>query len=248
MPEMEQPTGDFQDEGATRPEAATPASEAQPEDAWSSDELRELLREVVQEENAGFWRSIDRRFTPIEELRSQVEDLLGRSRKTEALVSRLFDGTYTPEDRERLEQAEALKAKDAELARERERREQATKAFEPETERRYMWQTTYGPLAKRTAEQAGLTWQEAQGLMPTKLGRPSRNDPLGFLAWFNEYEKNVDAEVDKRTRAATPPPRVPAERPAGQAVPAKRSAIDYFKADIAARRSLPATPTAREKE
>jgi len=105
------------DEAATETPPAAEDTE-QPKDTFEPDELRELMRGVVQEENGKFWAAVEQSTgRHIGALRTQLEEVMGNSRRTDAMVQRMFDGQMTDADRADLDAAMGLEAEKEKLAK-----------------------------------------------------------------------------------------------------------------------------------
>ena len=201
-----------------------------PSDSYTPEELRQLIRE----ENAGFWQTVDRRIGNVEQLRPQLEEVIGSSRNTEAMVKRVFAGIATEEDKRDYEEANKLQA--AEMAKTRAEAE-AKALREGQTTPQQFAERDFQIAQQRTARLAarnGLNWNEIGNEVMAIVVDRTPSDPFAVQAWETAAEDWVIKEADKRLKAAKIPPRTPEARPVG--APEGTDSISLFKSGLEKRR------------
>ncbi len=203
------------DEAATETPPAAEDTE-QPKDTFEPDELRELMRGVVQEENGKFWAAVEQSTgRHIGALRTQLEEVMGNSRRTDAMVQRMFDGQMTDADRADLDAAMGLEAEKEKLAKTEARAAAAETALQSnDGGRAAVWEHVLDHIGRVGAAEGITDATTLQRLMPAEA-KPNGKDRFGFAGVQIEWEANIRAEVDRRSKAGVRKPVVATERGGG---------------------------------
>lgn len=236
--------------GATQDTAAPDAS-TQADGSTSIEELQEMFRAVVREENAGIWGAMRQQLTPIQqkmaaldEITGAIEAVRGDNRQTRAMVQRIFQGTYTEEDAkvamasvEEQARIESLQNENSKLkagleARQRAEYEaqQAAQAmaqrWTPRQITEFEWANEYGPRAERIAKRQGLAFADVANLLPQV---PEGASKAQWLRWEEQTEELIKGEADKRLKADKPAVNTPAARPTSAAGEQLGDSLAYLK-------------------
>ena len=195
------------DQADATQETAPSAGDIQ-QQGFTEQQLTAIIGRVVGGHMENQQRQFDSRLTKVEQLAPQIEAVMGTSRRTEAMVQRIFKGTTTEEDVAEFEAAATQQAAAevnaraaAETAAERDAlKEQLSRQDGGE---QAVWDTTVTLILERGREE-GLDEATIERLKP-KTRVAADGDPFGYKGMYREWAKALRTESVKRQQEAEIP-------------------------------------------
>ena len=189
--------------GAVATEDAPTTGQDIQQQGYTEQQLVSIIDRVVGGHMANQQRQFDSRLTNVEQLRPQIEAVMGTSRRTEAMVQRIFRGTTTEEDVAEFEAA----AKEQETKEEAQRAAAERDAYKDILSKQdggegAVWDTTL-TLAMEAGLEEGLDEATVMRLMP-KSRTSAAGDQFGYKGLYRQWRKALRDEAVKNQSDAEP--------------------------------------------